>query len=540
MTQQAVAPPDRPLPPLRVRMRRKLAALRTRWQTSLSLRTVVFTLLGGLVAMTLLGWYVAVQIRDGLFDSRVQALLQDAAVQTEDAQDQLDSSPAQTGQQVQGIANSVVENIQTRSSGAVGAALLRSPQETSQVTIIEPGVTGVRDLVTDAMRDAVAGGGHQYWQPVAIPTPGARTEPGIVVGAPVNLPAAGAHELYIVYSLAPEEDTIGLVMRILGVAAAALVAVLVALAWFFTWRVLRPVRQAATTAERIAAGMLSERMTVRGRDELATLARSFNEMTSSLERQIERLEELSRLQQRFVSDVSHELRTPLTTIRMAGEMLHDRREDFDPVARRAAELLYTQIDRFESMLADLLEISRFDAGAAVLETEQRDVRDLVTGVVDLTAPLADAKRTTVRVHAGEAPCTAEVDPRRVERILRNLLVNALEHGDGHPVDITIGCDDDAVAVVVRDHGVGMTPEAASRVFDRFWRADPARARTTGGTGLGLSIALEDARLHGGRLEAWGEPGAGAAFRLTLPRRAGVVLEGSPLPLVSAPAEEGVH
>ncbi len=135
-----------------------------------------------------------------------------------------------------------------------------------------------------------------------------------------------------------------------------------------------------------------------------------------------------------------------------------------------------------------------------------------------------------------APCVAVYDPRRVERILRNLLVNALEHGEGHPVEITVAGNDNAVAVTVRDQGVGLRAGDATRVFDRFWRADPARARTTGGTGLGLSIAVEDARLHAGRLEAWGKPGVGSCFRLTLPRSADVVIEESPLPL--GPPQEG--
>jgi two-component system sensor histidine kinase MtrB len=118
----------------------------------------------------------------------------------------------------------------------------------------------------------------------------------------------------------------------------------------------------------------------------------------------------------------------------------------------------------------------------------------------------------------------------VERILRNLVVNALEHGDGRPVEIALSGDDAAVAVTVRDHGVGLRPGEAALVFNRFWRADPARARTTGGTGLGLAISLEDARLHDGWLQAWGEPGEGSCFRLTLPRRIGSPIVESPLPL----------
>ena len=134
------------------------------------------------------------------------------------------------------------------------------------------------------------------------------------------------------------------------------------------------------------------------------------------------------------------------------------------------------------------------------------------------------------MHAsGEAK--AEVDARRIERILRNLLVNAIEHSEGHPIDILIESDDAAVAVAVRDHGVGFEASQARQVFHRFWRGDAARARAVGGTGLGLAIAMEDANLHGGWLTAWGRPAMGAQFRLTLPRKAGAILETSPLPLV---------
>ncbi|MCR6491697.1 MtrAB system histidine kinase MtrB [Cellulomonas sp. P24] len=301
-----------------------------------------------------------------------------------------------------------------------------------------------------------------------------------------------------------------------------------------TRQAVRPVRIAARVAERLADGHLTERMKVRGQDEMATLARSFNEMAGSLQIQIAQLEELSTLQRRFVSDVSHELRTPLTTIRMAGEVLHAARDDFEPAAKRSAELLATQLDRFEDLLADLLEISRFDAGAAVLDAEDRDMCDVVLAAVEHAMPLAERRATWVRVTLPEVGCRADIDPRRVERILRNLLVNAIEHAEGSTVEVETASDGRAVAVTVRDNGVGMTPEEATHVFDRFWRADPARARTTGGTGLGLAISLEDARLHGGWLEAWGLPGRGASFRLTVPRRAGIALVSSPLPLEPPP------
>ena len=142
-------------------------------------------------------------------------------------------------------------------------------------------------------------------------------------------------------------------------------------------------------------------------------------------------------------------------------------------------------------------------------------------MLEQTVVLAERKGSPVHVDVrGGGPVVAEVDTVRIERVLRNLVVNALEHGEGRPVEVTVAGDERSVAVLVRDHGVGLRPEESERVFTRFWRGDPSRARTTGGTGLGLAIALEDARLHGGRLEAWGRPGRGAAFRLTLPHRVG--------------------
>jgi len=272
-------------------------------------------------------------------------------------------------------------------------------------------------------------------------------------------------------------------------------------------------------------------MEVRGEDDLAMLATSFNQMAASLQRQIVRLEEMSRLQRRFTSDVSHELRTPLTTVRMAADLLHSERDTFDPAVARSAELLQHELDRFEGLLSDLLEISRFDAGFAMLDAEPTDLAPIVRRVVDRLASVAERAGVEVHIAMPDSPVIAEVDPRRIERILRNLVGNAVEHAEARPVLVTLGVDDHAVAVTVRDHGIGLKAGEEKLVFNRFWRADPSRARQTGGTGLGLSIAVEDARLHGGWLEAWGEPGEGAQFRLTAPVRAGDRLTSSPLPLI---------
>ena len=360
--------------------------------------------------------------------------------------------------------------------------------------------------------------------------------PGLLYGAQFQLPSVngsgsiGTVQLYYAFPFTTESQALSFDNEMIAIAGAVLVLALAGVAWFVTRLVVTPVRQAAGIAERLADGRFDERMRVRGEDDLARLATAFNTMAGNLQRQIRKLEELSRVQRRFVSDVSHELRTPLTTVRMAADVLHDAREDFSGPTARSAELLQTQLDRFEELLGDLLEISRFDAGAAVLDAEPVDLRLLARRVVDSSAVLAERKGAEVRIVAPDTPCVAEIDPRRIERILRNLVVNSIEHSEGRPVVIKVAAAGDAVAVAVRDYGVGLKPGESSLVFGRFWRADPARARTTGGTGLGLAISLEDAHLHHGWLQAWGEPGGGSQFRLTLPRTAGLELVRSPIPL----------
>ena len=284
------------------------------------------------------------------------------------------------------------------------------------------------------------------------------------------------------------------------------------------------------SSERFADGHLDERMPVVGEDDIARLGTSFNEMAASIQRQIRQLEEFGELQRGFTSDVSHELRTPLTTVRMAADLLYDSRDKLHPVLHRPTELLVRELDRFEALLADLLEISRVDAGVAELQIETVDVRTTVARAVASVRAVADRAGSPLELEQPADEVHAEFDPRRVERIVRNLLTNALDHGEGCPVQMTVAADAHAVAVLVRDHGVGLQPGQQDLVFNRFWRGDPSRDRRTGGTGLGLSISLEDARLHGGWLQAWGAPGQGSAFRLTLPRSHGDELTSSPLPL----------
>ena len=366
--------------------------------------------------------------------------------------------------------------------------------------------------------------------PASSTTNGQESQPALVIGKQVNDPNGDPYQLYYLFPLTQEEKSLSLVKGTLATAGLFVVVLLGAIAWLVVRQVVTPVRMAAGIAERLSAGRLQERMKVTGEDDIARLGEAFNKMAQNLQLKIQQLEDLSRMQRRFVSDVSHELRTPLTTVRMAADVIHDAREDFDPVTARSAELLADQLDRFESLLADLLEISRFDAGAAALEAEPIDLREVVRRSSAGPSRSPSARARPYASCGDQQPVVAEADARRVERVLRNLVVNAVEHGEGKDVVVKLAAAGGAVAVAVRDYGVGLKPGEATRVFSRFWRADPARARTTGGTGLGLSIALEDARLHGGWLQAWGEPGGGSQFRLTLPRTADEPLRGSPIPL----------
>ncbi|QAY64815.1 HAMP domain-containing histidine kinase [Xylanimonas allomyrinae] len=505
----------------------------------MQVRVVTSALAVGVVAVAAIGGFLSISVRDGLFEQRVSQLDIESARSAAAVREALASSPVTSSADVQALIITLADPQRNGAASARGS-MFASAGDTPAAALNDiafPQGMARSGLVSSQLRSATLTSEHQKWQSVRIPADLAysgRDEPGVVFGSVVDVPTAGRFGFYTLYSLQPEQETLRFVQRTLALGGLAILALIGVITWLVTRQAVTPVRRAAATAARLADGHLSERMPGKGYDEMATLARTFNEMAASLQDQIRRMEELSAAQRRFVSDVSHELRTPLTTIRIAGEVIHASRDELDDGARRSAELLQQQLDRFEELLADLLEISRFDAGAAVLDVEQRDLEGVVAAVVDTATPLAERKGVFLSVTLPEEPAVADVDPRRVERILRNLVVNAVEHAEGKPVEITVGANANAVAVVVRDHGIGMTHDEVAHVFDRFWRADPARARTSGGTGLGLAISLEDARLHAGRLEAWGKPGAGASFRLTLPRRAGLPVDDPPLPLVPEP------
>jgi two-component system sensor histidine kinase MtrB len=495
----------------------------TWWWRSLPLRVVLTVFIASVLVLVLGGFLLMQQATIGVIAGKKETAKNEARQAVNTAQQQLNAADLTGEINVDKLLLDLATGFSSRA-------------EQFEVIIIARGQTitagnAVRTSIPEALQKRVVQSFDLLMSPTQIDYRDGRPPvAGLAAGATLTLQGTGSYQIYLMFPLTQEVATLAILRYAVVTTGAILVILLTFIAALVSRQVVTPVRAARRAAESLASGNLRDRMKVRGQDDLARLATSMNYMASELEKQINTLEELSAVQQRFVSDVSHELRTPLTTVRMASEVLYEARDDFDPVAARSAELLQNELDRFEALLSDLLEISRFDAGAVQLNVEEVDLRDLVWRVVEANQRLAETNHTEINVHeSGEAK--AEIDARRIERILRNLLVNAIEHGEGHPIDILIESDEAAVAIAVRDHGVGFEASQARQVFHRFWRGDAARARTVGGTGLGLAIAMEDANLHGGWLTAWGRPAMGAQFRLTIPRKVAAILETSPLPLV---------
>ncbi|MCU1435239.1 MAG: signal transduction histidine kinase [Pseudarthrobacter sp.] len=508
-------------------------SLQRRWRRSLQFRTVLTTLLLAVTSFGAVGAYLSNQIANNLFQERLTQAESETRYNVKQVQDTFDGAQVTDQSSVITLVYDTLNAVEGRGSVIQRRYVFEAmPEQTKPrnrwvesrasdqltVSVIPP---ELRRAVQDSPKD-------QYWASTVIPV-GTEDRPGIAVGNTVTFNGT-VYELYLIYDLNTAQQTLDEIQRVLLAGGAVLVLMIGAIAWYVTRNVVSPVSHAALVSEKLAAGQLQERMVVKGEDEVARLGASFNHMAASLQEQITQLATLSQMQQRFVSDVSHELRTPLTTVRMAAEVLYDARHDFDPINKRSAELLYNQVERFQSLLADLLEISRFDAGVAMLDAEPADILQVINHVIDGAAPVAAEYGSEIILRAPAGDIVAEMDARRIDRILRNLILNAVEHGEGRPVTVTVAANQSAVGVLVRDQGIGMTPAEAARVFDRFWRADPARARTTGGSGLGLSIAMEDTKLHNGWLQAWGMKGSGSSFRLTIPLHQGEEIENSPVPL----------
>ncbi|MCX2934242.1 MtrAB system histidine kinase MtrB [Mycobacterium sp. CVI_P3] len=503
------------------------------WRRSLQLRVVVLTLGLSAAVILVLGFVLTSQITNRVLDVKVHAATEELDRARNTVSGTVSGEEARSLDSSLQLARNTLISKTGQSSGAALAG-------TFDAVLVVPGdgpraatAAGPVDQIPKSLRDFVKAGQVSY-QYSTVHTD-SFAGPALLIGTPTPSRVPNL-ELYLIFPLNSEENTITTVRGTMATGGLVLLVLLAGIALLVSRQVVLPVRSASRIAERFAEGYLSERMPVRGEDDMARLAVSFNDMAESLQRQITQLEEFGNLQRRFTSDVSHELRTPLTTVRMAADLIHDHSEELDPALRRSTELMVNELDRFETLLNDLLEISRHDAGVAELSVEAVDLRSTVNSALGNVGHLADEAGIELMVNLPDHEVIAEVDARRVERILRNLIANAIDHAEHKPVRIRMAADEDTVAVTVRDYGVGLRPGEEKLVFSRFWRSDPSRVRRSGGTGLGLAISIEDARLHQGRLEAWGEPGKGACFRLTLPLVRGHKVTTSPLPLKPDAAE----
>ena len=491
----------------------------SRVRNSLAIKVIFSTVLLSLVVTGITGSVLNTQLSAGVKDVNLSSALVEARSTIFTAEYRFLLAQGEKDSVVQKVVDDVISSATTLTSNenAREVVFLRSPGNTREnnyeiaSNLLDP--ASIPSTLSERVRknpDPV----YQYTNMIYLT--GTKIK-GLAIGQKVQIPNAGQYEMYIIFSLANQEKTLDLISRSLFLGGFILLLLVALITWLVVRQVVSPVREAAMIATEFTAGDFRKRLKVESQDEISTLGLAFNDMAESIEKQIARLENLSRVQQRFVSDVSHELRTPLTTLRMASEVIYSTKETFDPIVARSAELLVAQLDRFEKLLEDLLEVSRFDAEVAVLEAVDFDMVQLVQRCADDLGLVAKERKTEIYVSSSEPVIMIKADIRRVERILRNLLANAIDHSEELQIDVRVVASEHDVAVGVRDYGIGLDENALTRVFDRFWRADPSRARTRGGTGLGLSIALEDARLHNGELEAWGRPGRGAHFVVTLPR-----------------------
>ncbi|MGW3348691.1 HAMP domain-containing sensor histidine kinase [Nonomuraea rubra] len=343
--------------------------------------------------------------------------------------------------------------------------------------------------------------GQTPWLAVALPvTAAARPDgpPPLVV--------------YASFSLASQQQDVDALAAAARAGALPVVLASVVVALLAARRLLRPVRRLRTAAERMAGGGLDTRVTVTGDDELADLGRTFNTMAATLQADAAALRAMEARARRFAADVSHELRTPLAAMSAVTEVLDADAASgrLAPLTAEALQLVSGETRKLTRLVEDLIEVSRFDAGAAVLNLDEVDVAEFVTKTLAL-------RHWQDRVRTDVPPgLRARLDPRRADVILSNLAGNALRHGGPEvSVLVRVRAEAGSLVVTVSDDGPGIPADLLPHVFDRFTKADSARARSDG-SGLGLAIATENAHLHGGTLTARNAPDGGAVLTLTLP------------------------
>jgi two-component system, OmpR family, sensor histidine kinase MtrB len=361
------------------------------------------------------------------------------------------------------------------------------------------------------LRRAVADG-KIAWQRVTL-----RGRPVLIIGMPLLITEPGRTtrpsgiEVYSARSLLPEQQSVDSLAASAWLTGGAALAFAVVLALLATRGVLGPVRELGRAARLLGQGQLRTRIVVRGSDELADLAHTFNNTAAELERHVRQLREMEADARRFVADVSHELRTPLAALTAVADVLDEEADRMPDPAARAARLVSQEALNLTALVNDLIEISRFDSGVAALALDEVEVAELVRATLR-------ARGWSQLVHTELPPgVTAQLDPRRVDVVLANLVGNALRHGDP-PVSVRLAADPHWITLEVRDHGPGLDETVLPHVFDRFYKASAARARSEG-SGLGLAIARGNAQLHRGDLTVTNAADGGAAFTLRLPRQA---------------------
>ncbi|MFC5909460.1 ATP-binding protein [Streptacidiphilus monticola] len=346
---------------------------------------------------------------------------------------------------------------------------------------------------------------HLFWQRISL-----EGAPYLVGGTHVVPTGPNA---YMFKSLDDERKDLDSLAWSLGIATLLALVGATLLAQAAATTVLRPVARLGDAARQLGQGNLDVHLEERGTDELAGLARQFNQAAASLKDQVDELSAREHASRRFVADMSHELRTPLTAMTAVTDILEDEADALDPMIEPAVRLVVSETRRLTELVENLMEVTRFDAGTAKVVLDDVDFADLITACIDARAWLDAVEVDTPR------GLVVRVDPRRIDVVLANLIGNALKHG-GSPVVVRAREDADGawLTVEVVDNGPGIPEDVLPHVFDRFFKADAARRRSEG-SGLGLSIAMENARIHGGTISAANRTdGTGAVFTLRLPVR----------------------
>lgn len=500
---------------------RGLKRLHTSIHRSLRIRMVVSSILLGLAVAVVFSVVSMLSVRTTMTDQAASRAQKDFAETVTTAQKSLESADITSESQTQRLVVDLASQLQSQGASNLVSVSMR-PQNPLSSSIV-PVSTDSSSLgtISETMENRMATSpiGTVFYQPTQIPavfTLSDRGAPGAVLATVLRFPGGDEVGLFSLYSFADSQRSLEGIQRMLFITCVILSLSMGLLGWILLRSVIRPVQKVAGAAESLAAGDLDARVSVNRSDEIGVLQRSFNAMADTVDSQIAQLEAAGRAQQRFVSDVSHELRTPVTTIRMASDLLAERKETFDPTTKRTVELLSGQTTRFEEMLAELLEISRYDARHATFVPQTADLRDPLLLACETVAEIARSKEVLVRTHLPDVPVIACFDHGRVTGIVRNLLSNAIDFSDGTPIDLTLIDGTSSASIIVRDRGTGIEAEQLDHIFDRFWRADPSRSRLTGGTGLGLSIVRQNVELHHGAIDVRSLPHEGTCFIVTLP------------------------